>query len=86
MLIVYSKKDCVFCDRAKSLLVQKGIEFQEIKVDEDQQARDFVVDKGHRTVPQIYFDGELLVENGYQGLANLNENDFQKLKERVNVS
>lgn len=86
MLIVYSKKNCVFCDRAKSLLDQKGIEFQEIRVDEDQSAKDFIVSKGHRTVPQIYFNGELLIENGYQGLAELNENDFQKIKEQINVS
>lgn len=86
MIKVYSKKNCVFCDRAKTLLDQKEIPFHEIKVDEDESAKEFIVEQGHRTVPQIYFDDELLVEGGYQGLVKLTEDDFQKLKERVNVS
>ncbi len=86
MLIIYSKKNCVFCDRAKALLGQKNIEFQEVRVDEDESAKDFIVSQGHRTVPQIYLDGKLLVENGFQGLARFTDSDFQKLKEQINVS
>ncbi len=80
MITVYSKNNCPFCVQAKNLLQLKGIDFQEIKIDEDQQARDFVVAQGHRTVPQIYKDGALLVEGGYQGLAKQNAEFFQTLK------
>lgn len=69
MITVYSKNNCPFCVQAKNLLQKKGIEFHEIKIDEDTTARDFVVAQGHRTVPQIYQNGQLLVEGGYQGLA-----------------
>ena len=80
MLTVYSKNNCPFCIKAKYLLETKGIAFEEVKIDETPEARDFVVAAGHRTVPQIYQDGKLLVEGGYQGLASQSEDFFTQLK------
>ena len=82
MLTVYSKSNCPFCDKAKYLLEQKGIPFQEVRVDLDPLAREFIVNAGHRTVPQIYKDGKVFVEGGYQGLARLDESKFQELKDQ----
>lgn len=67
------------------LLEQKGIPFKEIRVDLDPTARDFIVNAGHRTVPQIYYNDQVFVEGGYQGLAKLNESAFQELKEKINA-
>jgi glutaredoxin 3 len=86
MLTVYSKSNCPFCDRAKALLKQKGVEFNEVRVDQDQEARDFIVNAGHRTVPQIYLNGQVFVEGGYQGLVKLDESVFQQLKENINAN
>jgi glutaredoxin 3 len=83
MLTVYSKKHCSFCDQAKALLKRKDIAFEEIKIDEDEQAREFILGKGHRTVPQIYYRGKLFVEGGFQGLSKLTEAD---IRERMNIS
>lgn len=83
MLTVYSKNNCPFCIQAKSLLTAKSIAFQEIKIDEDAAAKDFVVSQGHRTVPQIYKDGKLFVEGGFTGLSKLTES---QLKEKLNVT
>lgn len=80
MLTVYSKSNCPFCDKAKYLLTQKGVEFNEVRVDLDQEARKFIMEAGHRTVPQIYQDDKLFVEGGYQGLVKLDESVFQSLK------
>ena len=80
MLTVYSKKNCPFCDKTKYLLETKGIAYQEVKIDETPEAQEFVVAEGHRTVPQIYKDGKLLVEGGYQGLAKQDEEFFNQLK------
>ncbi len=82
MLTVYSKNNCPFCVQAKNLLALKNIPFEEIKVDENPEAREFIVAEGHRTVPQIYKDGKLFVEGGFQGLSRLNED---QLKERLNA-
>jgi len=85
-LTVYSKDNCPFCDRAKNLLKLKGLEFTEIRIDLDPEARQFIVNEGHRTVPQIYKDGDLFVQGGYAGLAKLDESIFQQLKESQNVN
>ena len=80
MVTVYSKNNCPFCVQAKNLLKLKGVEYTEIKIDEDSSAKEFVLSEGHRTVPQIYKDGKLLVEGGYQGLAKKDSEFFQTLK------
>ena len=80
MITVYSKNNCPFCVQAKSLLQLKGVEFEEVKIDETPEAREFVLAEGHRTVPQIYKDGKLLVEGGFQGLKKQNEEFFNQLK------
>ena len=80
MITVYSKNNCPYCVQAKSLLQLKGVEFEEVKIDETPEAREFVLAEGHRTVPQIYKDGKLLVEGGFQGLKKQNEEFFNQLK------
>jgi len=80
MLTVYSKNHCPFCDKAKHLLKTKNIAYEEIKIDEDQEAREWLIAQGHRTAPQIYKGDELFVEGGYQGLAKLSDEElFNKL-------
>jgi glutaredoxin 3 len=86
MLKVYSKSNCPFCDRAKHLLTQKGIVYEEVRVDLDPDAREFIMQAGHRTVPQIYLGDQVFVEGGYQGLAQLDDSAFQQLKETINAN
>lgn len=62
-ITVYSKKNCPACDKAKKFLSSKDIEFLEVKVDELPEARKFLLEKGHRSVPQIYKNGELITDN-----------------------
>jgi len=78
MLTVYSKNHCPFCDQAKALLKKKNIAFEEVKIDENTDARQFIMEAGHRTVPQIYRDGKLFVEGGYTGLARLTEEEINQ--------
>lgn len=82
MITVYSKNNCPFCVQAKNLLTLKGIQYEEVNIEENPDARTFILEQGHRTVPQIYQDGKLLVEGGFQGLSKLTE---EELKERVNA-
>lgn len=83
MLTVYSKAQCPYCVQAKQLLESRGIEYEEIRVDLDPSAREFIIEQGHRTVPQIYKDGKLFVEGGFTGLSKLTES---QMKEMVNVN
>jgi glutaredoxin 3 len=83
MLTVYSKNNCPFCVQAKNLLTLKNIPFTEVKIDEDSTAKEFVLNEGHRTVPQIYLGEKLFVQGGYQGLSKLTED---QLKEKLSVT
>lgn len=70
-IVMYSTTWCGYCQRARGLLQSKGVEFREIKVDEQPELRDAMVEKsgGRRTVPQIFI-GERHV-GGYDDLAAL---------------
>lgn len=53
--IVYSSDYCPYCMRAKQLLANKGVAFEEIKVDGKPQIRAAMTQKAGRTsVPQIW--------------------------------
>ena len=57
---IYSSLFCPFCHRAKALLRQKGVAFNEIDVDADPTVRLEMVKraKDRHTVPQIFIDGQ----------------------------
>ena len=79
MITVYSKNNCPFCDRAKALLESKDIPFKIIKMEENSGAREFLMEQGLRSVPQIFKNGVLL-PGGFQGLADKDEEFFNTLK------
>jgi glutaredoxin len=79
MLTIYTKDNCPFCDRAKALIESKGIEYTTINVGIRTEAREFLVDQGLRSVPQI-FNGDALLQGGYQGLASQPEEFWTQLK------
>lgn len=86
MLTVYSKNNCPYCDQAKALLKRKNIAFEEVKIDENPQAREFLISAGHRTAPQIYLGEQLFVEGGFQGLQKLSDEDIQQRLGDLNAS
>ena len=55
---IYTWRFCPFCIRAKSLLKKKNITFIEHKIDGDDNAREFMMERanGKRTVPQIFIN------------------------------
>ena len=76
MLTVYSKTVCPYCVQAKNYLRAKNINFREINIEEDEDAREFIQSQGHRTVPQIYMDGKIFVEGGWAGLSKMSAEDI----------
>ena len=82
MLTVYSKTVCPYCVNAKNFLKARGIDFQEVNIEEDEAARDFLRNAGHRTVPQIYRDGEVFVEGGWMGLSKLSTEELNSRLEK----
>ena len=67
---VYSTRWCGYCVRAKALLESRGIEFEEISLDDDPAFRQKLFDlTGGWTVPQIVIDGRPI--GGYTELWRL---------------
>lgn len=59
--VIWSKYECTYCDQAKALLKQKGIEFEERKLGDGWTKEDLLESvPTARSVPQIFIDGELV--------------------------
>jgi glutaredoxin 3 len=71
MIKVYSKENCPQCVKAKTLLKRHGYSFEEVRIDEDDAARNFLLAEGHRSVPQLYVDEMLLVEGGFAAFERM---------------
>ena len=55
--IVWSNVGCHFCEMAKTLLTQKGIEYEERNIAKDWKIQDLLeAVPNARTVPQIFLD------------------------------
>jgi glutaredoxin 3 len=66
-VLVYTTEWCGYCVRAKSLLEERGIEYEEVHMDGDPEFRQKLLDMtGHWTVPQIFVDGRSI--GGYMEL------------------
>lgn len=71
-VIMYTKDPCPFCDRAKSFLENKGVEFEEIDLtDRPDEIQRIKTETGWRTVPIIMINGKLI--GGYTDLKALDE-------------
>ena len=59
---VFSTPTCPWCHRAKDYLKEKGVEFEDINVAEDQKAAEEMVEKsGQRGVPVIIINDKVIV-------------------------
>ena len=77
MITMYTKPNCPYCDRAKSLLESRGVEYTMIDVSVDPAARQVLVNQGLRSVPQIY-NNDTHIPGGYQGLVDMSPEEFDQ--------
>ena len=71
---IYTKENCIWCDRAKGLLNAHSIDFDEVDLSDDIERLNFYKKIGDnvKTVPQVYIDNNRI--RGYPQLkAWLNE-------------
>jgi len=67
---MYTTRWCGYCIRAKTLLQDRGLEFEEISLDDDPGFRQRLLElTGSWTVPQILVDGRPI--GGYTELWQL---------------
>jgi glutaredoxin 3 len=67
---LYTTSACPFCVRAKALLRNKGVQFEEIDVTDDDELREKMTELagGRRTVPEVFINGQLV--GGYEELRD----------------
>lgn len=71
-IIMYTKENCSYCVRAKQLLAAKNLTYQEIRVDQDpEQLEQMIQLSGRRTVPQIFINDQAI--GGYDDLFTLSQ-------------
>jgi glutaredoxin 3 len=67
---MYTTAWCGFCSRARALLEEHGLPYEEIRIDDEPSFRDRLLDlTGRWTVPQILIDGQPI--GGYTELREL---------------
>ena len=67
---IYSTMVCPYCVRAKRLLQRKGVDYEEILVDQDRSRLKEMLERSQRrTVPQIFIDNYHV--GGYDDMAEL---------------
>lgn len=65
--IIWSKYNCSYCDRARALLEQRNIDYEERKIGDGYTREDLLeAVPSARTVPQIFLDNKLI--GGYTEL------------------
>ena len=66
--LIFTKYRCSYCDRAKSLIEQKGYSYESINIEEDNNI-DILLEKNKyaRTMPQIFINDKLI--GGYTDLV-----------------
>lgn len=56
-ILMYTTAICPYCVNAKKLFAQKGVAVEEVRVDQNPQLRNEMMEKsGQRTVPQIWIN------------------------------
>ena len=71
-ILIYSTSWCQPCKLAKKLLQERGLDFQEIDIDEKGWSREDLFDiTGGRTVPQVVINDDTI--GGYDDLVRFDQ-------------
>ena len=77
---IYTTSYCAYCRRAKQLLSERQVPFEEIDCEGDEEKRRWLVEvTGQMTVPQIFIGGASI--GGYSELSALDRSG--KLKQML---
>ncbi len=72
-VVIYSRTVCPYCDMAKNLLTQKGVQYEEKNAESDEHVVKFMElaqKYSHMTVPMIFIGDEFV--GGFDDLNALN--------------
>lgn len=75
-LTVYSMMGCSQCVQAAAYLASKDIPHEVVKLEDSPESWELMKKDGRRSMPQIYLNGSLFVEGGFQGLSKMSKEDI----------
>jgi glutaredoxin 3 len=80
---MYSSAVCPYCVAAKNFLKARGLDYREIRIDQDADARTEMLSRAKRTsVPQIFVNGTHV--GGFEDMVALDRaGNFQPLLEQT---
>lgn len=61
MITVYTKNNCASCTFTKRKLQELGVNYQEINVDENLEALEYLMECGFRSLPVVFLDDEPII-------------------------
>jgi glutaredoxin len=67
MIVVYGRPGCNYCEQSKSALDSCKIDYKYIDIWQDDNAKQYIIKRGLKTVPQIYDSNESHI-GGYNEL------------------
>ena len=70
---------------AMRYLKENNFEYEEINIDHNPEAREFLKAGGHKTCPQIYYRDNILVEGGCNGLLTLSKKQIDDRIQSFNL-
>lgn len=65
MITVFTKNNCPQCIFTKRKLQELGVNYQEINVDEDLSALEYLMECGFRSLPVVFKDDKPIVTGGF---------------------
>ncbi|MFZ9311427.1 MAG: glutaredoxin 3 [Arenimonas sp.] len=82
-ILMYSSAVCPYCVAAKNFLKARGLDYREIRIDQDADARTEMLSRTKRTsVPQIFVNGTHV--GGFEDMVALDRaGNFQPLLEQT---
>lgn len=82
-ILMYSSAVCPYCVAAKNFLKARGLDYREIRIDQDADARTEMLSRAKRTsVPQIFVNGTHV--GGFEDMVALDSaGNFQPLLEQT---
>ncbi|WP_135535118.1 FAD-dependent oxidoreductase [Halostella pelagica] len=81
---IYTKENCSYCEKAKDLFDEKGVEYEEYNVTGDEEMFDEMVERadGRQTAPEVFIDDELI--GGWDDTSALDETG--ELDEKLGIA
>lgn len=70
MLHLYTQNKCGWCTKLEKTLSEWGYEYKVFNISYDPIAKEFLKEKGHKTVPQLYYSGKDVMQGPSENLTS----------------